>query len=145
MCVCVFQMSHILKHFIVQVYSQYSSIFDHFCFILYTRFIYKPGLSLSLPASSSLLLFKDLCGPHTRQEPLILRLGRPYTLLLCILHAYMESCEDHSEKCSFYMDILKRKGTPPIKRRPHIALIGSAINFLQYSSTHIHSTELWQR
>ena len=50
-----------------------------------------------LPPSLS---FEDLCGAH-RQESLILRLGRPYTLLLHILHAYIESVHAQGEICGF--------------------------------------------
>ncbi len=54
----------------------------HYPFLIHSLLLF---FSLSLPS-------KDLCGAH-RQESLILRLGRPYTLLLHTVHAYIESVE----------------------------------------------------
>lgn len=94
--------AHVLKHLIVQGLSavDYGSTIHNrrktqvvFSFIMYTPPFLTHSLSLSL---------KDLCGAH-RQESLILRLGRPYTLLHHILHAYIETVEAQGKNCGFNM------------------------------------------
>lgn len=101
LCVC----THVLKHFIIQAWVFMIAV-KWFTIArkknLFYIWSYKPHLfteKLHLAFSFSLPLFsKDYRGAH-RQISIILHLGRPYTLLLHVLHAYTETA--HWKNCGF--------------------------------------------